>query len=69
MLDRVDDRGRQHTDAMLQISANMARLHDSLDEHAAPGDPADAAREDSRGMAKALGDMAGMLARMDEHRR
>ena len=65
---RVDDRGRQHTDAMLQMSATMVRLHDSLDRmdqrHATE---VTQLGEILGGMAKALGDMAGMIARMDEH--
>ena len=68
MLDRLDDRSRQHTDAMLQISANMARLHDSLDRSMQRLEIQQTQLgEILGGMATMLGDMAGMLARMDEH--
>jgi ABC-type transporter Mla subunit MlaD len=61
MLDRVDDRGRQHTDAMLQISANMVRLHDSLDRSM------QRLETQQTQLGEMLGGMAAMLARMDEH--
>jgi septal ring factor EnvC (AmiA/AmiB activator) len=60
MLDRVDDRGRQHTDAMLRIADTMARLHDSLDRM----DKRHEAQQTQLG--EILAQMAGMLLRMDE---
>ena len=65
---RVDDRGRQHTDAMLQISANMVRLHDSLDRSMQRLETQQTQLgEILGGMATIMGDMTKMLARMDEH--
>ena len=61
MLDRLDDRSRQHTDAMLQISANMARLHDSLDRSM------QRLETQQTQLGEILGGMAAILARMDEH--
>ena len=68
ILDRMDVRGRQHTDAMLQISANMTRVVEILDRSMQRLETQQTQLgEILGGMAGMLGDMAGMLVRMDEH--
>jgi prefoldin subunit 5 len=75
MLDRVDDRGRQiaaileridarghaHTEAMLQISANMTHVAEVLDRSM------QRLETQQTQLGDILGGMAVMLARMDEH--
>lgn len=61
ILAQMDDRGRQHTDAMLQISANMTRVVEVLDRSM------QRLETQQTQLGDILGGMAGMLARMDEH--
>ena len=61
ILARMDDRDRQHTDILVQISGNMARVADALDRM----DQRHATEVTQLG--ELLGGMAAMLARMDEH--
>lgn len=61
IMERQDDRGRQHTDAMLHISGNLARVTDILDRSM------QRLETQQTQLGEILGSMAVMLTRMDEH--